>query len=233
MTILSLTKQYLSKAFLLVMFCLPLSAMADNDIETFYKDPTYTHFIKSSESFKEVQTKHDPEAQSMALVVYAILVLDKHPEFRSKIVKDFNTFDSYQKSILYQGLIGAGFTKEANDITLQYQFKAKPNSNLTLQKINDIQFQEKIETPGQIFLQASLMDICWASYFATGDEKYIAKLVAYAKKHHGVTKENPHYIPMQAYYWSSSALSKQDPMIKEILTKLNAPQAKANRLKTA
>lgn len=223
MKIFNLTKSCVSTLLLLVMLCLPLSAMADNEIETFYKDPTYTHFINSSETFKNIQTTHDPYAVSKILI-YSTLILQKHPEFSSKIVNDFGTFDVHQQAILYKSLVGAGFTKEANEITVKYQFKTDANSDL-LNKIKSTQFLETINTRNELDFQAAIMDFCWVGFFATGDEKYIAKLVDYAKKHQYATSQDPHFIPMQAYYWSSGALAKQDPTIKAVLTKLNAPKA--------
>lgn len=211
----------MSKILLVVMLWLPLSAIADNKIETFYKDPTYTHFIKSSETFKNIQTTQDPYAVAKVLI-YSTLVLHKHPEFSSKIVNDFGTFDVYQKTIFYKSLIGAGFNKEANEITQKYQFEVESNRDL-LNKIKDTQFLDTIKTRKELDFQAAIMDFCWVGYFATGDEKYIVKLVDYAKKHQDVTSQDPHFIPMQAYFWASSALAKQDPTIKEVLTKLKAP----------
>lgn len=225
MKIFSLTKSCVSKLLLVVMLCLPISAMADNEIETFYKDPSYTHFIESSERFDYLKTTQDPYLVSK-LLFYTTLVLHKHPEFGEKIVNDFNSFNAHQKSMFYQGLIIAGLTIEANQITQKYQFEAKPNANYSLNRIKNIQFLDKIETRDELDFQAAIMDFCWVSYFATGDEQYIAKLVDYAKKHQDVTREDPHFIPMQAYYWSSSALAKQDPTIKAVLAKLKAPQAK-------
>jgi len=223
MKIFSLTKSCVSKLLLVVMLCLPISAMADNEIETFYKDPTYTHFIKSSETFKNIQTTQDPYAVSKVLI-YSTLILHKHPEFSAKIVNDFATFDVHQQTIFYKSLVGAGFAKEANEITVKYQFKTETNSDL-LNKIKNTQFLDSIKTRDELAFQAAIMDFCWVGFFATGDEQYIAKLVDYAKKHQDATTQDPHFIPMQAYYWSSGALAKQDPTIKAVLTKLNAPKA--------
>ena len=212
------------KLFACIALCLPLSAIAKGEVETFYKDPTYTNFIETSERFNYLENSQDPYLESKFLV-YTTLILHKHPDFKSNIVKDFGSFNTNQKSMIYQGLLGAGFTKEANEITRRYHYEIAPNVNFTVDKINAIQFNDKIETREQIDLQAAIMDYCWVSFFATGEEKYIRKLVEYAKKHEDT---NSHFIPVQAYFWSSGALSKQDPNIKEILVKLNAPGVSSN-----
>ena len=214
----------LYKLLAFIALCLPLSAIAKGDVETFYKDPTYTNFMETSERFNYLENSQDPYLESKFLV-FTTMVLHKHPDFKTNIINDFGSFNDHQKSVIYQGLLAAGFTKEANEISLRYHYTLKPKLSVTVDKINALQFMDDLKTRQQIDLQAAIMDYCWVSFFATGEEKYIGKLVEYAKKHEDTIS---HFIPVQAYFWSSGALSKQDPNIKEILVKLNAPGVGSN-----
>lgn len=210
------------KLIILIGLFLPFTAMAGSDVMTFYKDPTYKNFIESSTSFNYIEKSDDPYFESKMLI-FTTLVLNKHPDFGQKLVKDFDSLNTHQKRIIYKGLMGAGLTKEANEITRLYQYKAESNANLTVEKINNLTFLDKIETREQLDLQAATLDFCWSSYFATGDEQYIAKLVKYAKRHQNVSSKDPQFITLQAYFWASASLSKQDPAINAILVKLDAP----------
>ncbi|MFI4938443.1 MAG: hypothetical protein ACHQJ6_08060 [Candidatus Berkiellales bacterium] len=156
---------------------------------------------------------------SKKITIYATLIFNKNPDFAKKIVNVFGSLNKSQQTTIYKSIIGAGLVKEANEITNKYGIKVEPNLNLTVEKINNMQFLDKIETQEQLELQTSILDYCWAAFFATGDEKYIAKLFEYAKKHENITKEDVNIIPMDALSWSFRALANQDPQIKEILIK--------------
>lgn len=210
------------KLVVLIGLFVPFTAMAGGDLMTFYKDPTYKNFIESTTSFINIEKMEDPYIEPK-MIIFTTLVLNKHPDFAHKLVKDFDSLNTHQKRIIYKGLMGAGLTKEANEITRLHQFKAESKTILTVEKINNLTFLDKIETREQLDLQAAMLDFCWVSYFATGDEQYIAKLVNYAKRHQNVGSKDPQFITLQAYLWSSASLSKQDPAIYAILVKLDAP----------
>ncbi|MFI4938442.1 MAG: hypothetical protein ACHQJ6_08055 [Candidatus Berkiellales bacterium] len=57
----------LFRSWMLIILFLPFMAFAesvdDAAIETFYKDPTYSHFIKSIEKFSVIEFNPDPQIE--------------------------------------------------------------------------------------------------------------------------------------------------------------------------
>ncbi|MBS0287039.1 MAG: hypothetical protein JSR17_07075 [Proteobacteria bacterium] len=201
--------------FIAISLSLPVSAYVDNySVETFYKDATYSHFLRSITESYNHQYVCDPG--NTKLIVYAIHVLKKHPDFAVKLVDDFGTLEDCQQQVVCASLAGASYHNEHNAINAQYNGVCTANQSLAIQNANNITFLNKIETVEDENRQALYMASCWAAFFATGDEKTIAKMAEYAKAHQG---QSDHQLAIAEFESSAMLLAQQDPTINDILTK--------------
>ncbi len=213
-------KAYCSKfinALLAILLCVPQFAFAlvdDYSVETYSKDETYAHFTNSLSGSSSFNSSCD--SSNSKVLIYATIVLRKHPDYVAKLVNDFASFDSCQQRMICASLTATGFNNEIRTINDKNNSACLFNDNIAIQNINNIQFLNKIETYEDAKLQASYMDHYWAAYFATGDESYIAKMVEYARLHKG---QSGHEYIISEFEYASTVIAQKDPAFNDLLVK--------------
>ncbi len=208
----------ISLAALLLFTQFALASVAttveDQSVETFYKDGTYTHFINSLSAGHTFQTSCDPS--NSKLTIYATMVLRSHPDFASKIVDDFATLDSCQQQTICKSLIASNHHNEVKAINEKYNEACFMSGNEPVDIITNVTFLDKIESYEDQRIQLEKIDHCWAAFFATGDEKYILKMMEYTKQYES---NSEHAQIISEFLSSSSVLAQLDPAINEIMVK--------------
>lgn len=196
---------------------IPLVSFAyvdDYSVETFYKDATYAHFVKSLTETYSYHYSCDPT--NAKLITYATHVLRKHPDYAMSLVADFGLLESCQQQVVCASLKGAGQHNAVNAINEKYNNVCSMNDSVALINAAHVKFLDKIETAEDEKQQAMVMDACWAAYFATGDETYIIKMVDYAKTHQG---QSEHAQTIAEFVSVSMVHAQNDPKIDEIIAK--------------
>lgn len=207
----------LIRPFFAAFLCLPAFCIAyvdDYSVETFYKDATYTHFVRSiSETYSHDYSCHPANDK---LITYAIHVLIKHPDFAPNLVNDFASFETCQQQVVCASLQGASFHNELRAINEQYHGACQVSMSTAVQNANNISFLSTIETFEDQKQQAANIAHCWAAYFATGDEKTIAKMVEYVKAFQG---QYEHTQAISEIETRVMILAQHDPEFNNILVK--------------
>lgn len=147
-----------------------------DDMQVFYKKPSFERFMKITEDLAKF---HEDRKINSGAVIFTMLALEKHPDFPAKVVPTFEKLAQNQKILLYTGLVGAGQDKEAASIVKQYHYTHPLTVNLKATQISELELLKSLKTTEELEQQIRIIDYLWAAFFATGDEKYLQKMLDY------------------------------------------------------
>ncbi len=206
----------------------------DADLQVFYKNPTYDKFLQVTTTLSDYPNKKD--LNSLA-VIFTMLALQEHPDFALKITQNFAKLKPEHQVLLYTCLVGAGYAEETTKITKQYNYHNPLTVNLKAEQIDKLQLLNQIDNGADLEQQTKIMDFLWVAFFATGNEKYLAKLFDFLTKNETyiqlkwnttlTTEQLLLKSAIDTTLWSIQSNSCNDPKIKEIILNL----AKKNALK--
>lgn len=137
------------------------AASPAQEMQTFYHQPSYEKFIL------DIRTINLSGSDTVQM--FATMVVDAHPQYAKQIVQYFPEYSEQEQQLLFSALVATNNQAAINDITKKYHYKNSSTSSLTAQQIKNLEIND---TP-------SNLDDIWIAYFATGDEKYLLKIIKY------------------------------------------------------
>jgi hypothetical protein len=217
---------------LFLLLWLPTLAKAghqpEEDIQVFYKNPTYAKFLKATEYMSALS--QEPHVNSLG-VIFTMLALEKHKDFAPKLVKDFGGMQHDQQVLIYTGLVGAEYQKEMDEIRKKYSYEHLLKVSFKAKELEELQFSSSLKNLEALEQQVNIMDFLWSAFFATGDDKYLSKMIDYLAKNKDNIKlhwdetlpKDQQYqkIAIETLLWSIKSNCCQDPQIKKIILDLS------------
>ena len=128
----------------------------------FYQAPTYADFIQLTSSAIE---KRD----DFIFYDFATLVLKQHPNYADQVVSSFSTYSALEKNLLYRSLIASGNTPAAEQIHRKYGYTGFGAPSHSVEEIESLQIND----------DPAKLDQAWAAFAATGEKKYLDKIMNY------------------------------------------------------
>lgn len=134
---------------------------AAQESQTFYHQPYFAKFIRITTG----ESVNNPRPDLS--LIFSTMVVDKHPDYLKKISENFSKYSSEEKQLLFSTLIATGNVKALNKQDQHYAAITAPN--FTPKAIKSLEVNDSPDN----------LDRIWAAYFATGDDKYLQKIIQY------------------------------------------------------
>jgi len=140
--------------------------------QVYYKNQGYPQLVQANKDLANSlsqEINQDDKKRYLDIATFFIAqVLKKHPDYIAMYAKNFSMLSFYEKAIFLRGIRSAGIKHEL------------------LSSISDKKMMELVNDPDLITLsdlshlqpkEGGDLDFFWVSFFATGDEIYIRKIV--------------------------------------------------------
>lgn len=135
----------------------------------FYKDPSFSNFIEQLKQYEKASNDLKNEHINFLAKIFAAFAIEKNPNFIDNISKEFGTYSSNMQYFIANALMASKNTKALT--------KVLESSNNERPKL-DVLFTTDMLTEMSIEA-ADDLDITWQSFAATGDKKYVEKILKF------------------------------------------------------